>query len=1257
MERQNLKDEIRDNIRIFSFDAVDMRQNTANLYNIVKIQRKAIKKIRKKNRRRYTDGDEMLAVRDSYPITRINNFENNINGISTLNYNSRRAIEPNTDNFIRSFMNSAKPTINQLLTERRTIDVILTLKAQYVVGDKDPRWIDFKIYRIGMTNEQELTDLINSCGVEFENDIQNKEASGASGWIINGINGASIEISTGVLNTGASYVELPEIIQTKKCIINIKNDTNNNCFIYSLLCGLVIENDEFDRKHADRESLYKTYSEQKHKTMYNNTNLIKLNEGEPLINSIQLPVKYALDTDNNLKQPVDVNDINKISVLNKININVFTLDIKSLTSDKYNVFSGNTKEFYNVEWRTVNLLLYKGHYMLITKLYLLFNHKLKKTICPNCCNVIKDPNHFTYCFKFKNQITKTASKYILTDEAKKKIKKNKKYKPTSEDFEEIFRSFKLYSKEGLAVDDKGYLVDDCDYDFKNYTYQENILICDFEAILVKPDEIIAVEENDIDNDNDNYIDEHILHTHKAVAYRLFGFNTKTQEIFIDRQYIGDDASNNLINFLNNVDTLKLMKSKLNGEYKQIPILFHNGSGYDTNFIIRSLKNTNFEAITRGTTKYISIDFKEYKILDSYNFLSEGLDNLIKYLPDDNKYFLKSQIANFKGSKGLFPYEWFDSLDKLNNTELPPANQWGSKLKNTVDISDEDYKEVQAVWKKYNMTTFKDYVEYYLKIDVYGLADVIMNFRNISIRDYRLDPLNSITLQSFSFRAMLLMTKNKYGIIDDIEMYDFISGDIRGGITQVIRRYEKKSHKRSIHYIDANNLYGWAMSEELPYNNFKWLSKHELDKSRMYIIKTNKIDQLKDMILEVDITVPSDKHDYLRDFPPCPVKRSVGLNEISTYSKSLLLDKDKLKHYKTTDKEAYKNESLKQPFFTKNEKLICDFTDKKNYKCHIETLKTYVKLGCKITKIHNGITFNSKASLKPWVEFNTKLRQQAKNDFETAFYKLMVNGVFGKTMENVRNHNKTKFVNNADDFMKYKKKYIYRGSNAIDKDYLQMNLLNKKIILDKPIYLGFSILDLSKKHMYESFYNVLKPNLTDIKLIYMDTDSFIFSHEKQQDNIYEEIQSNKELTDLFDLSNLTGFGRPEYNNDTNKKVVGKFKHEYFESTEVVAVKPKSYVVKTETDGIEKITITAKGINKNVAKKEFTFDYYMNSLKSNENLKQFETVGIRRMNDNTLNTYKQTKVGLNPYEDKRYWIDTFTSVPYGYKGTEINMNVIE
>jgi hypothetical protein len=240
-------------------------------------------------------------------------------------------------------------------------------------------------------------------------------------------------------------------------------------------------------------------------------------------------------------------------------------------------------------------------------------------------------------------------------------------------------------------------------------------------------------------------------------------------------------------------------------------------------------------------------------------------------------------------------------------------------------------------------------------------------------------------------------------------------------------------------------------------------------------------------------------------------------------------------------------------------------------------------------------------------------------------------------------------------MKYKKKYIYRGSNTIDKDYLQMNLLNKKIILDKPIYLGFSILDLSKKHMYESYYNVLKPNLNEMKLIYMDTDSFIFSYTKQLDNIYEEIQNNDKLKDLFDLSNLTGFGSPEYNNDTNKKVVGKFKHEYKELNEVVAEKPKAYATKTETNGIEKTTITAKGINKNVAKKEFTFDYYMNSLKSNENLKQFETVGIRRMKDNTLTTYKQTKVGLNPYEDKRYWIDTYTSVPYGYKGTDINMNV--
>ena len=188
--------------------------------------------------------------------------------------------------------------------------------------------------------------------------------------------------------------------------------------------------------------------------------------------------------------------------------------------------------------------------------------------------------------------------------------------------------------------------------------------------------------------------------------------------------------------------------------------------------------------------------------------------------------------------------------------------------------------------------------------------------------------------------------------------------IRGGICHSIQRYAKANNKYMkgfnnnekssyIQYLDANNLYGWAMSKKLPTNGFKWIDNNEINKD---FIKNYNENDTKGYILEVDVEYPKKLHELHSDL--------LFLSE--------------------------------QMEVNKCKKLVCNLFNKKKYVAHINTLKQVIK-------------FNQEACLKPYIDMNTELRKEAKNDFEKDLFKLMNNSVFGKTMENIRKHRDIKLV--------------------------------------------------------------------------------------------------------------------------------------------------------------------------------------------------------------------------------------------------------
>ena len=213
------------------------------------------------------------------------------------------------------------------------------------------------------------------------------------------------------------------------------------------------------------------------------------------------------------------------------------------------------------------------------------------------------------------------------------------------------------------------------------------------------------------------------------------------------------------------------------------------------------------------------------------------------------------------------------------------------------------------------------------------------------------------------------------------------------------------------------------------------------------------------------------------------------------------------------------------------KLICNVTDKKKYSIHIVALKQALNHGLEFKKVHIAISFRQKAWLKPYIDLNTELRKNAKNEFEKDFYKLKINSIYGKTVQNDRKHRDIKLVTTEAKRNKLASEPNYHTTKCISKDLLIMEMKKTEVKMNKPIYLGQAVLDLSKTLMYEFWYDHLKPMYGDnIKLCYTDTDSFIMYI--KTDDFYKDISAD--VDKWFDISNFN-------KNDNRPLEIGKKKY--------------------------------------------------------------------------------------------------------------------
>ena len=656
----------------------------------------------------------------------------------------------------------------------------------------------------------------------------------------------------------------------------------------------------------------------------------------------------------------------------------------------------------------------------------------------------------------------------------------------------------------------------------------------------------------------------------------------------------------------------------------LPVIFHNLQGYDAHLFIKQLARLegDLNCIPSTEEKYISFSksikvdgYCSYKVdkmvsvnfeirfLDSFKFLQTSLANLVSNLsPDDfpstkNVFKRNTELLT---RKGVYPYDYVSSLDKLLETQLPPKEEFYSKL-NDEDISDDDYQHAINVWNTFKCKSIRDYHDLYLKSDVLLLSDVFENFRKTCLKHYKLDPAHYYTSPGLAWDACLKETGQQLQLLHDYDILMMFERCIRGGITHISKRYAEANNKYMknynpneessyIQYLDANNLYGWAMTQQLPTHGFSWMKNITKEKVMEILEKANHSmfnKGKKGYIFEVDLEYPPHLWETHNDYPLAPEKMIV--NGV--------------------------------------EKLICHFKPRKNYVVHYRNLRQYLEMGMRITAVHRGISFYQSSWMEPYIRKNTELRKTAANNFEKDFFKLMNNSVFGKTIENIRKRQNIELIDNRKKAVKLSSRPNFDRCTIFDHNPIAVHMKKTEVYFNKPVYVGQAILDLSKTLMFDFHYHYIKKKYGNkAELLFTDTDSLMYHI--QTNDFYEDIAYD--IKTKFDTSDYPPNHPSGILTGVNKKVIGMFKDEVAgkQITCFVGLRPKLYSFRIEED---KEVRKCKGIKKNVVKKKLDFDDYVQCLFTGR--KEMRKMKIIRSEKHEIYSKEVNKVALSNEDDKR------------------------
>jgi hypothetical protein len=1043
---------------------------------------------------------------------------------------------------------------------------------------------------ITITNADEINQSVPVLINLLINKVQTYENNG-SGWIIQQITSLFVKIVKFSPLTGSSYIPSPTWIVNKKCCVNVQNE-DNQCFKYAVLSALHY-NDV--KTHRNRVSSYATY-------------MTDLNF-------------------NDISFPMESTNYNKFEVLNDIPINVFGCDVDE--DFKYDI--EYISKLQN-EKTPMNLLrIYndeKSHYVWIKSLSAFVKTNEPHLFCCDRCL-----SKFTLKSAFENHIKDKKCKRF-SGEALKVLPKHGEHINKFNNTKKMLRiPFVVYA-DGESVLTK---VDLKKGDATNIYQHHKMNHIGCKLVSTYPN-LLSDEYKQFDGENcvEDFLNYCFDTQHKA--YKLIMANKpmiitqeqqqdfeKAKSCYLCEKPLFKDRArdHDHINGLYRGPTHITCNKNFNLKNFKLPVVFHNLKGYDSHFILSQAgKMTNkISCIPNTMEKYLSFTLNNCVFLDSLQFTLSSLESLVSSLNNANDESLfKNFISGFKcdnelkqllRQKGVFPYDWFDNVDKLSCDKLPTIEHFYSKL-NEENIKADDYERACEVWNKAECETFYDYLSIYLKCDVLLLADVFEEYRNTCLKHYKLDPCHYYTAPGLSWDAMLKLT--------DAEIECFSEGQedmlamvekLRGGVSMITTRYAKANNKYMklydkntessyIMYLDANNLYGWAMSKKLPLGDFKWES---VNISKQTIVNMTE-EQQRGYLINCDLNIPTHLHDYFNDYPLLP--------EQTTFEPS--------PYMKTVQKDFGISE-------VQTEKLTPNLRNKTNYTLHYLNLKQALQMGVELVKVNQVLSFKQEAFLKPYIELNTNLRAKSKNDFEKNFFKLMNNSIFGKTCENVSKHIDVKLMSDSKKFIKMSSKPYFKDFRIFSNDLVACEMNKTTIKYNRPMIVGFCVLDISKTLMYDFHYNYIVKNYGEkAKLLFTDTDSLTY-HIKT-DDIYDDMKKNIQMFDTSDYPK----DHPCFSTE-NKKVIGKFKDETNGKPiiEFCGLRSKMYSILTEEDH----KATAKGVKKNVIH-NLTHQEYVNAILGTDK-KQTCSFNLIRSFNHQVVSMTVNKTSLCCYDDKRYVLD--------------------
>ena len=776
--------------------------------------------------------------------------------------------------------------------------------------------------------------LLDKMIARIEEVLANFQQSG-SNWVFQEIRRLEIHFANWQPLGGSTFIPLPAKLKNKKGVINIKNE-DNQCFKWCVVRALnpVDQNSNRLTKELVQQSKSLNW--------------------------------------NGLKFPVDLKQIKIFENNNpSISINVFGFE-----DEVYPLKIAKEKRINNIDLLWISDEK-KQHYCVIKDLSKFLRSSLTKhhetvEICRSCLNHFpkgKLQNHEEYCFQnetIKIEMPKEGSSISFKHH-------NRSIKVPFV----VYADFEAFTKEIKTIPQNERVAFTQKYQHhqpSGFCYKivgQNIKRC----VLFR-----AKENEDVSRKFVEMLEEDI-----KKIFQQFNFSKKMeispqeQKDFLNAEFCWicqkkfkkdekkvrdhDHFTGKFRGAAHNKCNLQFKKPQFT------PVIFHNLSGYDAHLFVKNLgvSEGNINCIPNNEEKYISFskeivvdswekdgktfDVKhEIRFLDSFKFMASSLSGLAENLARSGMEKFQNLKKEFKyfellTQKGIYPYDYMDCVEKFSETQLPAKEDFYSKL-NDCEITDKEYKQAQDIWEKFQIRNLGEYHDLYLKTDVLLLADVFEEFRNICLENYNLDPAWYYTSPGLSWDALLKHSKVNLELLTDPDMLLMFEKGIRGGISMISNRHGRANNKfmkekfdssqpsKFVPYLDANNLYGWAMMKPLPVGDFHWMTGDELENWMEF-----------PCVLEVDLEYPEELHDFHNDYPLAPER--IKINKV--------------------------------------EKLIPTLRDKQKYVLHRENLKLYLSLGLKLKWIHRGIKFREKPWMRSYIELNTDLRTKGKNDFEKDFF--------------------------------------------------------------------------------------------------------------------------------------------------------------------------------------------------------------------------------------------------------------------------------